>query len=1147
MAFVQRGNVTIASGQTTVTIALGEPIPIGRSWWTISCRSEDYRPAQHFASAELTTIDDGCYTEIRFTRGNSTSSCIVEWQVITGEEFTVQSGTHTIATVVDSIIIDEVDPDSSFPVISGRIVSTSATALHSFVSAEITTATTLELKVSNKTYPAIVSWQVISWEGATVIHGTLATSAGGSQTGYLKIAEKDTYLNTLVVSSRRTTATTQAGSAGLRAIIYPVPYNDPDYYNVSYTNNTSYGSYVSTVVVYAIYHPNVSTSHVSEAISAGSYTVSVDQEVGLPEKAFVISGFPGDSSCGGEVSTGTLNRMRVTIQLTQGPQVTFAREVKVLGVDCVCWLVEFKEGIDASARGGAESGGRAQGETYSIIPGAAKGGVASGGRAWGENLPYKTGQARGGAVAGGRAGGMVERIAAARGGMESGGRVIRRIYLGAARGGAVSGGHLQAVIVKLSAAKGGATSGGRAEGQWEIFIPSLQPARELRAKVFVNETEYDDRSIASIILDETVNPTDSFAIGTAASAKLELALIDIPESTNLDGAIIKPYIGFVVKGEVVEYIPLGVFNAEEIDWQKDSRITRAALTCFDNMVCLETAYILSNLTYPASLRSVAQEIAQKAGVTFNAASLAALPTTPVDELMGYTLREAIGFVASFVGGYACFNRAGELEIRAYQNEQSLAANIRPMNCRSFKTSENEFTIGRLACRVGEDEEGNPAVLTAGITGNEVQFDNPLMTQEQLDAIHAALSQLSYMPYELHWQGDPALRAGDLVSIADKKGNVYQTYIMEQQLRYVGGLSATAEAKGKTELAQEFQSAGPLTQALNRVSGLKAYADRLVQMLVDGEFEGGTFIDGNMVVSPIIAGMEARITGEIKVGGLDSNVVGISGDGSDDSSIRIWAGNQDKTIAPLRITQAGKLYASDVDIKGKVVASSGSFSGGLAGAYGYFYSLLAGDAWGARIELDDTPQISVYDDYDDIRIKIGSSNIDIFSSAGWAGSIWGTKSGSHSLLKIDATRSVSIGAGGYEGFLARNSGNHAIDGTSLDIYASSLGVTITGDTYVFGSFGYSSGRESKEDIVPSSMDALNVVLDTPVYEFKFKEQVSGGPVGTLQHIGPMADELPEIVKMVRDGREYISAGDAIGLLWKAVQELDAKVDTLGGVK
>jgi hypothetical protein len=268
-----------------------------------------------------------------------------------------------------------------------------------------------------------------------------------------------------------------------------------------------------------------------------------------------------------------------------------------------------------------------------------------------------------------------------------------------------------------------------------------------------------------------------------------------------------------------EYVPLGIFTVDSLTKAKN----KTRLTCFDNMVKLEKPYF-SELTYPAKLSAVAQEIADKAGVTL----ATTLPDTRVPELDGYTLREAIGFVASFMGGFARFNRDGALEIASYTATDTA---IIPDNYVTFETGEKPFSIGRLTCYVGpgeENEEGEggegnggeggdrePIILTAGDTGNEISFENPLMTQDQLDTIYASLSQLSYMPYKLRWQGNPALMAGDIITITDTENNTFETLIMDQQLRYTGGLTATAEAKGKTEQAQEFQTAGPVTRKMER--------------------------------------------------------------------------------------------------------------------------------------------------------------------------------------------------------------------------------------------------------------------------------------------------------------------------------------------
>src|SRR5690625_7882350 len=91
-----------------------------------------------------------------------------------------------------------------------------------------------------------------------------------------------------------------------------------------------------------------------------------------------------------------------------------------------------------------------------------------------------------------------------------------------------------------------------------------------------------------------------------------------------------------------------------------------------------------------------------------------------------------------------------------------------------------------------------------------------MTQVQLDSIYNDLKTLVYMPFNMKWQGNPAVMAGDKVTIVDVDNNVYTSIIMEQQLRYTGGLSATATAKGETENAQEFSYKGTITERLDRI-------------------------------------------------------------------------------------------------------------------------------------------------------------------------------------------------------------------------------------------------------------------------------------------------------------------------------------------
>ncbi|MFL0245534.1 hypothetical protein [Candidatus Clostridium stratigraminis] len=324
-----------------------------------------------------------------------------------------------------------------------------------------------------------------------------------------------------------------------------------------------------------------------------------------------------------------------------------------------------------------------------------------------------------------------------------------------------------------------------------------QNGRQFKSSVTIRNTTFDDNSIIEIGLEENTNPTESFILGGVGSSKLDITLTNVPDTLILEDANITATISLLVNG-VYEDVPLGTFTVDEIS--KDKNVVK--LTCYDNMIKLEKAYF-SDLSYPISINSVAQEICTKAGVQL----ATVLPNIQINKIDGYTFREAIGFIASFLGGFARFNRAGKLEILSYVDSGfSVTSDIYS----KLSTSEQLFTIGKLTCKVGD------SILTAGANGNEIQFENPIMIQAQLDSIYNTLRNLSYMPYSMNWHGNQALQAGDKITITDLKGNTYNTLLMDNKISYKGGLSGTASAVGKTETGQNFNSSGSIKNSVDRM-------------------------------------------------------------------------------------------------------------------------------------------------------------------------------------------------------------------------------------------------------------------------------------------------------------------------------------------
>lgn len=327
-------------------------------------------------------------------------------------------------------------------------------------------------------------------------------------------------------------------------------------------------------------------------------------------------------------------------------------------------------------------------------------------------------------------------------------------------------------------------------------INKLQ-GRKFNAKVIIRDKEYSGNQIYEMNLDESVNPNDNFSIGSIYSNSFDIKLINTGDI--FDNAIVKPYVGLYI-GDDIEYIPLGVFTVIKTS-VKGKFIN---LECVDNMLVLEKVYF-SDLSYPADINDIAKEICKKAGV--NLASK--LPNYRVNKIEGYSLREAIGFIASLCGSFARFNRIGDLEVRDYE---VVKQEMTPHNLFKLDIEANECIIKKVIAKKGEEE-----LSTGTDDGNKIVFNNPIITKEILSDIYTKYNGFKYIPYTAKWKGNPAIMAGDILNLTDLNGNKYNALIMEQKFTYKNGISSEVKAKGKTRQDSSFDSKGSVAQSMERYS------------------------------------------------------------------------------------------------------------------------------------------------------------------------------------------------------------------------------------------------------------------------------------------------------------------------------------------
>ncbi|MEG1004331.1 MAG: hypothetical protein RSF37_13095, partial [Clostridium sp.] len=321
--------------------------------------------------------------------------------------------------------------------------------------------------------------------------------------------------------------------------------------------------------------------------------------------------------------------------------------------------------------------------------------------------------------------------------------------------------------------------------------------RNFLSKVIIRDKEYTDDNIIDMNLEESVNPSDNFSLGSVVSNTFEINLIDVDTNVIFEDATIKPYIGLELENKI-EYIPLGIFTVDDVTIKNK----KVKLECVDNMIKLERAYF-SDLKYPCNINEVLKEICRKANITCNSI----LPNYSIDEIKGYSFRQAIGIIATLSGCFARFNRIGELEIISYTDA---GLRITPDAFFKFETNDKDYIIEKITAKKGEKTFSKGA-------NTGILIDNPVITEGIVNDLYNKFKDFTYRPYTLSWQGNPAVQAGDRVTIVDVNGKEYNTLIMEQKLTYNGGIKSELKASGKTESSDKFDSKGSITQAMENYS------------------------------------------------------------------------------------------------------------------------------------------------------------------------------------------------------------------------------------------------------------------------------------------------------------------------------------------
>ena len=179
-------------------------------------------------------------------------------------------------------------------------------------------------------------------------------------------------------------------------------------------------------------------------------------------------------------------------------------------------------------------------------------------------------------------------------------------------------------------------------------------------------------------------------------------------------------------------------------------------------------------------------------------------------------------------------------------------NLTAANRYDFVIDDAPLTITGVSLERDED------ILLAGSDRYAIHItDNPLIQSGAEDVIWAIWKKLrtfAFLPYTSNWKGDPAMQAGDMITQADRKGNVYRTIVTQSTFVFRG--KSVLMAGGKSESAAGYVD--PMNRAVSRLRS--RIQDKQVQIdamdlaaqslfaLIAG-MNGGHRIDGDTLDNP----------------------------------------------------------------------------------------------------------------------------------------------------------------------------------------------------------------------------------------------------------------------------------------------------------
>ncbi len=328
------------------------------------------------------------------------------------------------------------------------------------------------------------------------------------------------------------------------------------------------------------------------------------------------------------------------------------------------------------------------------------------------------------------------------------------------------------------------------------------PGREITSKILFNgTTELAASDVQEISITEQFGSSDGVTIGAAFSSQCKVVIYKQTPALQLSGGNFAPSVGIMVGGEA-QYVQKGKYYIPS-DGVEDSGKLWVTITGYDRMAGL-TADYMPTITFPATPAQVLADVCKQASVT---PPVVTMPNIQIAAPYTGTLRQQLGWLAGLIGCNAKFDATGNLVFCWYADSGlTIDRDTQYMDGLTL-TTDDAFTIHSLL--TGTDS--NPISVGAG---KGITAINPYMTAEVAETVFAKIDGKTMRPCTVKWRGNPAVEAGDIVSVIGSSGENLTAYVMELKTQIKGGMSADLTCYGPSDT--DYATPSPSEQKFKRM-------------------------------------------------------------------------------------------------------------------------------------------------------------------------------------------------------------------------------------------------------------------------------------------------------------------------------------------